>query len=139
MSPAAPSPQIPEEGEVRDLVARIVDAVLGDEPASTPPAPPATQSTPPPSPAPAPAPAAGQKGTTIAVGADHGGYPLKERLAFKLKEAGHEVVDCGTHSHESVDYPDFALAVAEKVAGGECTHGIVVDGAAGTNSALRVA
>ncbi|HEX6286984.1 MAG TPA: ribose 5-phosphate isomerase B, partial [Acidimicrobiia bacterium] len=68
-------------------------------------------------------------GEGIAIGADHGGYPLKERIAFKLKEAGWELTDCGTDSHETVDYPDFAHAVAKKVADGECRWGIVIDGA----------
>ncbi|MGD2102314.1 MAG: ribose 5-phosphate isomerase B [Acidimicrobiia bacterium] len=71
----------------------------------------------------------------MAVGADHGGFPLKERIAFKLKEAGWDVTDCGTDSHEPVDYPDLALAVAEKVATGECRWGIVIDGA-GIGSAM---
>lgn len=71
----------------------------------------------------------------IAVGSDHGGYPLKERLVFKLREAGYEVVDCGTDSHDSVDYPDFAHAVAREVATGSCRWGIVVDGA-GIGSAM---
>ncbi len=71
----------------------------------------------------------------MAIGADHGGYALKERLSFRLKEAGYTVVDCGTDSHEAVDYPDLAQAVAEKVAAGETTYGIVVDGA-GIGSAM---
>lgn len=71
----------------------------------------------------------------IAIGADHGGFRLKERLGFRLREAGRRVVDCGTDSTEAVDYPDFALAVAEKVASGECSEGIVVDGA-GIGSAM---
>jgi ribose 5-phosphate isomerase B len=53
----------------------------------------------------------------------------KERLAFRLREQGWEIHDCGTDSTESVDYPDFAFAVASKVASGECRWGIVVDGA----------
>jgi ribose 5-phosphate isomerase B len=72
---------------------------------------------------------------TIAVGADHGGYPLKERLAYRLRESGYTVVDCGTDSPDAVDYPDFAHAVARKVAEGECAYGIVVDGA-GIGSAI---
>jgi ribose 5-phosphate isomerase B len=72
---------------------------------------------------------------TIAIGADHGGYPMKERLAFKLREAGYHVVDCGTDSVDAVDYPDFAHAVARNVADGTCTYGIVVDGA-GIGSAM---
>ncbi|MDH3499845.1 MAG: ribose 5-phosphate isomerase B [Acidimicrobiia bacterium] len=71
----------------------------------------------------------------MAIGADHGGYPLKERLAFKLREAGHPVIDCGTGSTDAVDYPDFAHAVARKVADGEARWGIVVDGA-GIGSAM---
>jgi RpiB/LacA/LacB family sugar-phosphate isomerase len=71
----------------------------------------------------------GCDGGSVAIGADHGGFPLKERLAFRLREAGRTVVDCGTDSTEAVDYPVFAQAVAEKVASGECVVGIVIDGA----------
>ena len=66
---------------------------------------------------------------TIAIGADHGGYPLKERIGFRLSESGHAVVDCGTDSADSVDYPDFAHAVAQTVARGDAAYGIIVDGA----------
>jgi ribose 5-phosphate isomerase B len=65
----------------------------------------------------------------LAIGADHGGYPLKEALKGYLRELGHEVVDCGTGGTEAVDYPDFALAVAELVAQGRAWRGILVDGA----------
>jgi len=66
----------------------------------------------------------------IALGADHGGYPLKETLKQYLRELGHVVIDCGTHgSSEAVDYPDFALAVAELVSQGRAWRGILVDGA----------
>ncbi len=65
----------------------------------------------------------------VAIGADHGGFPLKETLKDYLRELGQEVLDCGTHSTESVDYPDFALAVAELVAQGRAWRGILVDGA----------
>lgn len=71
----------------------------------------------------------------IAVGADHGGFRLKERLAERLREAGHAVVDCGTTGTDSVDYPDFAHEVARQVATGRCRWGIVVDGA-GIGSAM---
>ena len=66
---------------------------------------------------------------SVAIGADHGGYPLKEILKGHLRELGYEVVDCGTSSTEAVDYPDFAHAVARSVADGECRWGIVIDGA----------
>jgi len=77
---------------------------------------------------------AGQK-LRIAIGADHGGYPLKEKIGFRLREAGYDVLDCGTDSHEAVDYPDFAHAVAREVGAGNCLYGIVVDGA-GIGSAM---
>jgi len=66
---------------------------------------------------------------TVAVGADHGGYELKELLRGYLGELGYEVVDCGTEGTQSVDYPDFALAVAQLVAQGRAWRGIIVDGA----------
>jgi len=65
----------------------------------------------------------------IAVGADHGGYELKEMLKGYLGELGYAVVDCGTDSTASVDYPDFAFAVARLVAQGRAWRGIIVDGA----------
>jgi len=65
----------------------------------------------------------------VALGADHGGYHMKEKLASHLLAAGYQVIDCGTNSAESVDYPDFAFAVAEKVSLGYAWRGIIVDGA----------
>jgi ribose 5-phosphate isomerase B len=66
---------------------------------------------------------------TVAIGADHGGYELKEMLRGTLEELGYAVVDCGTDSTASVDYPEFAHAVAHLVAQGRAWRGIVVDGA----------
>lgn len=66
---------------------------------------------------------------SVAVGADHGGYDMKEDLRAYLGELGYEVVDCGTHSTASVDYPDLAYAVAKLVAEGRVWRGIMVDGA----------
>lgn len=67
---------------------------------------------------------------TIAVGADHGGFRLKEMLRRYLEEElSWRVVDCGTHSEAAVDYPDLALAVARSVASGETRFGLLVDGA----------
>jgi ribose 5-phosphate isomerase B len=65
----------------------------------------------------------------IAVGADHGGYPLKEELKTYLAELGQRVRDFGTNSTDAVDYPDFAHAVARAVSDGECDLGIIIDGA----------
>jgi len=78
-------------------------------------------------PRPSPAPPSGRR--PVAIGADHGGYPLKEALKEFVAKLGYEVIDCGTNSTESVDYPDFALAVAELVAQGRAGHGILIDGA----------
>ena len=64
----------------------------------------------------------------VAVGADHAGFPLKDTVIEQLKSLGHEVIDCGTHSTDAVDYPDFAQAVAEKVGSGEAERGIVLCG-----------
>lgn len=71
----------------------------------------------------------------IAVGADHGGFELKQRLLNHLSSQGHTVLDCGTGSTEAVDYPVFAEAVARQVGSGGCDFGIVVDGA-GIGSAM---
>ncbi len=73
--------------------------------------------------------------TSLAIGADHGGYAIKEELAADLRDRGFTVRDCGTRSTESVDYPDFAHAVAQLVSTGEVQVGIVIDGA-GIGSAM---
>jgi ribose 5-phosphate isomerase B len=64
----------------------------------------------------------------IAAGADHAGFALKQALCERLRAAGHEVVDLGTSSGESVDYPLFAHAVAARVAAGEAERGLLVCG-----------
>lgn len=66
----------------------------------------------------------------IAIGADHAGYRYKELLARQLREAGHDVLDLGTDSEESVDYPDYARAVAEAVASHRVERGVLVCGSA---------
>ena len=71
----------------------------------------------------------------IAVGADHGGFRMKEELKTLLTELGHQVHDFGTNSEEPVDYPDLAYAVARSVAEGTSDLGIVIDGA-GVGSAM---
>jgi ribose 5-phosphate isomerase B len=64
----------------------------------------------------------------IAIGADHAGFVLKEHLRRKLLRDGHEVLDLGTDSQESCDYPDFAAAVARDVAQGRSDRGVLVCG-----------
>ncbi len=64
----------------------------------------------------------------IALGADHAGFHAKELIKSFLKDAGYDVDDVGTQSEESVDYPDYARAVSEKVAGGAARFGVLVCG-----------
>src|SRR5882724_2032614 len=71
----------------------------------------------------------------IAIGADHGGFKMKEELKTFLASLGHQVHDFGTDSENAVDYPDFAYAVAKSVAEGTADVGIVIDGA-GVGSAM---
>lgn len=71
----------------------------------------------------------GQKTKIVALGADHGGYNMKTMLVSYLAKAGYQVIDCGTNSTESVDYPDFAHSVADKVSSGYAWRGIIIDGA----------
>ena len=106
---------LPTEEEVRSVVATVLAGLAA---ANEPARPVAVE--PPRGPAPK---------VEVAVGADHGGYRLKERIATALRDDGVEVRDCGTHGTEAVDYPDFAHAVARLVADGDARYGIVVDGA----------
>ncbi len=62
----------------------------------------------------------------ISIACDHGAFDLKERLKAHLAEQGHEVVDCGTSSLDSCDYPDFARPAAQMVADGTCDKGVVL-------------
>ncbi|HZL86129.1 MAG TPA: ribose 5-phosphate isomerase B [Candidatus Krumholzibacteria bacterium] len=64
----------------------------------------------------------------VALGSDHGGFELKERLRAALVARGIAIEDCGTHDTRAVDYPDIAVAVARRVTSGACSCGIVVDG-----------
>lgn len=125
------------DADLRALVERVVRQAMGlessrpaAERASTPPV---VQASAAPSvpvavqPAPS-APAAGGR-KAVAIGADHGGFEMKETLKKYLTELGYEVVDCGTNSKEAVDYPDFAFAVAQLVAQGKVFRGIMIDGA----------
>jgi ribose 5-phosphate isomerase B len=64
----------------------------------------------------------------IAIGSDHAGYEYKEAIKEYLEGLGHDVVDFGTSSNESVDYPLFCRPVAEAVSSGECERGIVLGG-----------
>lgn len=64
----------------------------------------------------------------IAIGSDHRGYEVKTKIIEHLKKLGHESVDCGAHDCNSIDYPDIATAVAEKIVNGEVDRGILICG-----------
>jgi ribose 5-phosphate isomerase B len=114
------------DSELGALIERVVRRTLGAPSPNPPPSPPPERSE-------AQAKDAGQG--SIAIGADHGGYPLKETLKAHLVSLGYAVTDCGTNSADAVDYPDFAYAVARLVSEGKAWRGIVVDGA-GIGSAM---
>ncbi len=90
------------EDEIRRLVTRVVDRAMAAD---------------------------GAGDDCVAIGCDHGGFRLKQMLVKHLKDSGRRVEDCGTSSTESVDYPDFAHAVAGLVGEGRCGCGIIIDGA----------
>lgn len=65
----------------------------------------------------------------VAIGSDHGGFPLKKEVAQLLARDGHQVIDLGAHAYDaSDDYPDFALAVARAVVTGQAERGIILCG-----------
>ena len=105
----------PDEKQVRKLVSEALERALGPAPGA-------------PTVAPAVTPASAVSLKRVALGADHGGFALKEILRRAIsEELGWQVHDCGTHSADAVDYPDFAAAVAREVASGRAARGIVVD------------
>lgn len=123
------------EDEVRDLVSRVLAGVLdGGVPASEQQAQSPEQQAQTPELQAEPSVATGSV-ERIAIGADHGGFDLKQALVSKLVEAGHAVEDVGTDSNEACDYPEFAHAVARQVSEGDCGWGIMIDGA-GIGSAM---
>ena len=64
----------------------------------------------------------------IAIASDHAGYEVKEKVRQFIESLGHDVIDCGTGSTESVDYPAFAAAAAQKVSSGECEQAVILCG-----------
>ena len=106
------------DAEIHEIVHRVLDRVMGG--AERAPAPSAVS-------AQAEAKPTGQK--VVAIGADHGGFELKESLKTEITSLGFEVQDLGTNSKDAVDYPDFAHAVAQAVSSGNAWRGIMIDGA----------
>ena len=73
----------------------------------------------------------------IAIGCDHGGFPLKKEIIKFLESAGYEYEDFGTYSEESCDYPVYAKKVAHAVADGKCDKGIIICGTGTRSRALE--
>lgn len=124
------TPLVPDE-EIHQIVQRVLTQAMGLKPAVSP-APVVAQGQSAPAsaaPAPVPASAASPQSRVVAIGADHGGFELKETLKKDLGEGGYEVIDVGTTGKDAVDYPDFALSVAQLVASGKAWRGVMIDGA----------
>ena len=103
------------DNEIKEIVQRVMQQT-GQVPQLSSVSQPANQS-----------PVSNQK--MVAIGSDHGGFEMKAALIEYLKELKYEITDCGTNSKDAVDYPDFALAVAELVCQGKAWRGIMIDGA----------
>ena len=104
------------DAELHEIVQRVLHQVMGNSPRESGVAA-----------SPAPTQVSGRK--VVAVGADHGGYELKEALKGEISTLGFDISDLGTNSKDAVDYPDFAHAVAQAVGAGKAWRGIMIDGA----------
>jgi len=104
--------------ELHEIVQRVVQQVMGNSTRET-----AVSA----APSPVREKVPGRK--VVAIGADHGGYELKEVLKSEITTLGFEISDMGTNSKDAVDYPDFAHAVAQAVGAGKAWRGIMIDGA----------
>lgn len=115
--------QILSDDELQQIISKTVQQVLGSAiPSQTPTESPKQNQVLLPA-----EPSADKK--TVAIGTDHGGVDLKEILKTELIELGYAIIDCGTNTTESVDYPDIALAVSKHVVDGSAWRGVVIDGA----------
>jgi ribose 5-phosphate isomerase B len=104
------------DSDIHEIVQRVVEKALGAsprEPVQAAPTPQVVNTT----------------KRVVAIGADHGGYEMKEALKADLKTLGFEINDVGTNNKDAVDYPDFAHAVAQAVGTGNAWRGIMIDGA----------
>ena len=115
-----------DDDQIHQIVQRVVAQVMGQAQSSGPaadlPVPDATQA--------APQPESKSGGArVVAVGADHGGFDLKENLRAYVTELGFDVRDMGAYNKNPVDYPEFAHAVAKLVGTGKAWRGIMIDGA----------
>jgi len=115
-----------EDKQIQEIVHRVVSRAMGLAPTKDIPEPAPAQD---PAGQPSPIQPAAPVAKVVSIGADHGGYELKEVLKVEIAGLGYQVRDVGTNSKEAVDYPDFAHQVARLVGTGEAWRGIVIDGA----------
>jgi len=94
------------ENEIRKIVMQVLERFENDPGASS-----------------------GASSKSIAIGADHGGFEIKEKLVPKIKSLGFDVINSGCYSKESVDYPDIAKNVCTEISKGNACFGIIIDGA----------
>lgn len=94
------------ENEIRKLVIEIIERFDKDPAADTGPA-----------------------GKALAIGSDHGGFELKEKLVPQMKSLGYDVINAGCYSKDAVDYPDIAKNVCHDVVSGKAAFGVIIDGA----------
>ena len=107
-----------DDAQIHQIVQRVLQQALGQSEHSDAPVPAMF----------AAQPALARK-KVVALGADHGGFELKEALKSEIMALGFEIQDVGTNSKVAVDYPDFAHAVAQLVSAGKAWRGIMIDGA----------
>jgi len=105
------------EQEIQAIVKRVLSESLGNQPEKSPCEEPAVKEP------------KEKKKKVVAIGTDHGGVDLKEILKQTLIANNYDVIDVGTHTKDSVDYPDIALAVSKLVASGKAWRGVIIDGA----------
>ncbi len=112
-----------DDNQIHQIVQQVLAQVLGQAASSAPlPVPATAQAAPQPDAKPILA-------RLVAIGADHGGFDLKENLRPYLAELGFDVRDMGAYNKNPVDYPEFAHAVAKLVSTGKAWRGIIIDGA----------
>jgi ribose 5-phosphate isomerase B len=114
-----------DDSEIKKIVERVLGQVMGIPKPSSETVAPAPKRT---EPALKAEPKSGER-KIVAIGADHGGYDLREILKKDLSEMGFDVKDMGAYNKEAVDYPEFAHEVAKLVSMGKAWRGIIIDGA----------
>jgi ribose 5-phosphate isomerase B len=117
-----------DDAEVHRIVQKVLSKLMGSIPAAAPVSAQPVQMVPDKAAAPKNEPKTADR-KTVVIGADHGGFDLKETLKAYITELGFDVRDVGAYTTNPVDYPDFAHEVARRVSSGAAWRGIMIDGA----------